>query len=189
MVNKAITGDSGRDDPLSSPSFLSHLYFGGPVNIDFTNQPLFSWYVVLLLVSGLVLIGMGIAPTGRAGKRVFNAVVGAAFLCYGFYLGFIFEGGTYVIFFKVFFVPVALIANTVRSYASWRNAPNANAQYQAMAQAQAPYGQPQTPYGQSQTPYGQPQAPYAQQQAPYGQPQAPFAQPQAPAGQVGDPQA
>ena len=145
------------------------------MNIDFTNQPLFSWYVVLLLVSGLVLIGMGIAPTGRAGKRVFNAVVGTAFLCYGFYLGFIFEGGTYVIFFKVFFVPVALIVNTFRSYASWRNAPTAHAQYQAMAQ-------PQTPYG-----YGQPQAPYGQPQAPYAQPQAASAQPQAPVGQVGEP--
>ncbi|MFC1413022.1 hypothetical protein ACEZCY_08910 [Streptacidiphilus sp. N1-12] len=111
------------------------------MNIDFSNDALFSWYVVLLLLSGLLLIGIGIAPMGSTGMRVFNALVGTGFLCYGIYLGFIFEGTSYIIFFKAFIAPVALLVNTVKSYTGRRNAAAAQARYQAQ-QAQAQQAAP-----------------------------------------------
>ncbi|MFC1416664.1 hypothetical protein [Streptacidiphilus cavernicola] len=115
---------------------------GDPVNIDFSNQPLFSWYVVLLAVSGVVLVGLSLVPTGRTGMRIFNALVGIAFLGYGFYLGFVFDGGTYIIFFKAFIVPVLLIANTVKSYAARRSS---RAEAAALRAPQVPYPYPQHP--------------------------------------------
>jgi hypothetical protein len=44
-------------------------------------------------------------------------VAGAAFLGYGGYLCFTFQGGTYLIFFKAFIVPVLLIVQFVRPMA------------------------------------------------------------------------
>jgi hypothetical protein len=94
------------------------------VNLDFSVDPMFSWYVVLLAVSGVVLLVLAaVSGSGQAtGMRVFNALVGAAFLGYGFYLAFLFEGETYIIFFKAFFVPVLLIANFFQSSAARRRA-------------------------------------------------------------------
>jgi len=86
-------------------------------NLDFSAQPLFSWYVVLLLFSGVALLVLGALNAGRqsTGWRILNLVIGLGFIGYGVYLGFVFKGGTYIVFFKALIVPVLLIVNTVRS--------------------------------------------------------------------------
>lgn len=86
-------------------------------NLDFSAQPLFSWYIVLLLFSGVALLVLGALNAGRqsTGWRILNLVIGLGFIGYGIYLGFVFKGGTYIVFFKAFFVPVLLIVNAVRS--------------------------------------------------------------------------
>jgi uncharacterized membrane protein len=50
--------------------------------------------------------------------RVFNALVGLAFLGYAVYLAFIFQVGTCMVFFKAFFVPVLLMGNYFKSRSS-----------------------------------------------------------------------
>ncbi|GAA2823542.1 hypothetical protein GCM10010441_55030 [Kitasatospora paracochleata] len=109
------------------------------MNLDFSVEPLFSWYVVLLLISGVAMVGIGaVASSGlSAGWRVFNVIAGVGFVGYGIYLGFIFEGGTYIIFFKAFILPVLMIVNFVRSLANRSNKP-APVQASMVAPAPAP---------------------------------------------------
>lgn len=87
------------------------------MNLNFSLDPLFSWYVVLLLVSGVAMFVMGITNAARQsiGWRIFGAVAGLGFFGYGVYLGFIFDGLEYIIFFKAFIVPIVVIVNFVRS--------------------------------------------------------------------------
>ncbi len=94
------------------------------MNFDFALEPLFSWYVVLLLLSGVAMFAMGCTNAARQsiGWRIFGAVAGVGFVGYGVYLGFLFEGGSYVIFFKAFIVPVVVIINFVRSLMANRQA-------------------------------------------------------------------
>jgi hypothetical protein len=42
-------------------------------------------------------------------------VAGIGFLGYGIYLGFMFEGGSYMMFFQAFILPALLVVNFVRS--------------------------------------------------------------------------
>lgn len=141
------------------------------MNLDFSAQPLFSWYVVLLLVSGVAMVAIGVLNTGgalSAGWRAFNVLAGLGFVGYGIYLGFISQSGSYIIFFKAFILPVVLIGRWVRSLGARKNVqqPVTAAQYQQAAayqqQAQAnPYqqqGQP-NPYQQAAQP-AQPQQSY-----------------------------
>ncbi|MCX5211668.1 hypothetical protein OG689_20635 [Kitasatospora sp. NBC_00240] len=95
------------------------------MNLDFSAEPLFSWYVVLLCISGVAMVAIGAVNFGALsiGWRIFNAVAGVGFLGYGIYLGFIFEGGEYLLFFKAFILPGVLIFNFVRSLATRGNAP------------------------------------------------------------------
>jgi hypothetical protein len=116
------------------------------VNLDFSAEPLFSWYVVLLLISGVAMTAIGAASFGglSTGWRVFNVLAGVGFVGYGIYLGFIFEGGSYIIFFKAFILPVVMIVNFVRSIGARDKAaagpvpPPPPAPVQAPVQAQAP---------------------------------------------------
>ncbi|TQF04196.1 hypothetical protein E6W39_20655 [Kitasatospora acidiphila] len=137
------------------------------VNIDFSAEPLFSSYVVLLLVSGVAMVAIGVLNIGgalSAGWRAFNAIAGLGFVGYGIYLGFIFQGGSYIMFFKAFILPVVLIAQWVRSLGARKNAqqPVTAAQFQQAAaayqqQAQAnPYQQQAqpNPYQQDAQPVG-----------------------------------
>ena len=151
------------------------------MNIDFSNSPGFSAYVVLLLVSGIaMLIIAALNSSGQtAGWRIFNAIVGVGFFGYGIYLGFVFTGGSYLILFKVFILPVALIVNFFRSRKSRQSdaaAPQMYVPTQGMPQqpydAAAPYASvPQQQMPQQTTPY-QPTQPQAAQppvpQAPQG---------------------
>ena len=90
------------------------------MNLDFDLEPLFSWYVLLLLLSGVAMFVMAFLNTARQsiGWRIFGAVAGLGFVGYGVYLGFLFEGGSYLIFFKAFFVPIVVIGKFVRSLMS-----------------------------------------------------------------------
>jgi hypothetical protein len=95
-----------------------------PVNIDFSAEPLFSIYVLLLIFSGIVMVALAaVSAAGQSvGWRIFNVLAGIAFFGYGVYLGFIFHGGTYLIFFKAFIVPVLLVVNFFRSMAQRKQA-------------------------------------------------------------------
>lgn len=57
------------------------------MNLDFSADPLFSWYVVLLIISGVAMIVIGAANGLSTGWRVFNALAGIGFIGYGIYLG------------------------------------------------------------------------------------------------------
>lgn len=173
----------------------------------------FLIYDLLLLLGGIAMVAIGIAIKEQGtGARILNVVVGLAFFAYGFYLMFLFEGGSYRIFFYVFILPILLIVRAVKARKEAREqaaahqfagapqpgqfAPSAPGQFAPSAPAQpgqgwpAPQGQP-APYGQA--PQGHPgQAPHQPghpaPQAPYGQP-APQGQYGQPQGQYGQPQA
>jgi hypothetical protein len=83
-------------------------------NLDFTDQAGFSWYCILLLVSGVILVAFAGLPGLGRGNRVVNVLFGLGFLGYGVYLVYFFQGGSYFVFFKAFIVPVVLIINSIR---------------------------------------------------------------------------
>lgn len=134
------------------------------VNLDFGLDPVFSWYVVLLCLSGVVMVALAAIKAGdqSVGSRALGAVAGLGFLGYGIYLGFIFDGGSYMMFFQAFILPALLIFNFVRSLLTKDSV--APQPYPAQPNPGAPMqGQPyqgdpaQAPY---QAGYAQPQ-PYA----------------------------
>ncbi|MFJ7910289.1 hypothetical protein [Kitasatospora sp. NPDC096204] len=167
-------------------------------NLDFSGQPLFSWYVVLLALSGVIMVVLGAVSGGlKAGLRVLNVVVGLGLLGYAYYLLFVFEGGTYTIFFKVFILPIGMIVASVKAIVERSNAKQQPAQAAAPFDPNAPQGafNPGAPFNPNapQAPFNPnaPQAPFnpAAQQAPYAQqpgapvpPVAPQAAPPAPQG-------
>ena len=146
------------------------------MNIDFSASPGFSAYVVLLLISGVAMLVIAALNSGgqSAGWRIFNAVVGVAFLGYGVYLAFVFTGGTYLIVFKAFILPIVLIVNFFRSLRARNTDAAAPSPYvpaqQYDAAAPSPYLPAQQPYGQ--VPQYQPVQPPAQPNQP-PVPQAP----------------
>lgn len=86
------------------------------MNLNFDAEPSFSWYVVLLALSGVVMLAMAAIGGGQKPlARLANLVFGAGFLGYAVYLGFIFKGGSYLMFFQAFILPVLLLADFVRS--------------------------------------------------------------------------
>lgn len=107
-------------------------------NLDFTNQAGFSWYCILLLVSGVLLLGLTGLPGLSRGGRVLNLIFGLGFLGYSIYLIFMFHGGTYFIFAKAFIVPVVLIINSLRGLRSANLRRRANSRQKAR---QASYSQ------------------------------------------------
>lgn len=94
----------------------------------------FTLYNALLAISGLLLVVMAATGFGgqKTGARVLNALVGVAFLGYAFYLFFIFDGGTYVMFYYAFVLPILLI---IQAFKNRKNAAANPAQAQAQAQA------------------------------------------------------
>jgi hypothetical protein len=159
------------------------------VNLDFGLEPGFSWYVVLLCLSGIVMVAMAAVKAGEqsTGSRALSAVAGLGFLGYGIYLGFIFDGGSYWMFFQAFILPILLVVNFVRTqFAKNQQQPFAGApapQYPAAPPAQQYPGAPaqQYPGAPAQQYPGAPaqQYPGAPAQAQYADGSA---QPQHPAG-------
>jgi hypothetical protein len=89
----------------------------------------FNIYTVLLMLSGLGLIGMGAGLRGIGmGRRVLNILIGVAFFGYGFYLQFLFPGGTYHVFIYVFVLPVILAVQAFKANKSARVARQAASQ-------------------------------------------------------------
>ena len=147
------------------------------MNLDFGLEPLFSWYVVLLCLSGVVMVALAASSAGErsVGSRAFSGVAGLGFLGYGVYLGFIFGGGSYLMFFQAFILPALLVVNFVRALFA-----NRQAQPQPYPEGPAqPYpGVPTQPYpGAPAQP--QPYQPGFAQPQPYqpGRPAQPY-QPQ-----------
>ncbi|MEU8926816.1 hypothetical protein AB0D10_38835 [Kitasatospora sp. NPDC048545] len=169
-------------------------------NLDFSAEPLFSWYAVLLALSGVIMLVLGAVAGGlKAGLRILNVLIGLGFLGYAYYLVFVFEGGTYYLFFKVFILPVAMIVYSVKAIVERSNAKQQAATAQAAGfdpnAPQAPYNPnaPQAPYNPNAPQPGapvppQPGAPVPPAAAPHQpgvppQPVAdnPYAQPAPPA--------
>ncbi|MFD5175301.1 hypothetical protein ACFWM1_05775 [Nocardia sp. NPDC058379] len=77
---------------------------------------MFDWYVGLLAFSGIAMIVMANVKGGQSEfAQVLNAVFGIGFLGYAGYLAFVFDGGSYLIFFQAFILPVLLLINFVKS--------------------------------------------------------------------------
>jgi membrane-bound ClpP family serine protease len=92
----------------------------------------FNVYTILLMLSGVLLIVVGASVPGQGTwMRILNILVGAAFLGYGFYLQFLFEGDSYRIFLYAFIGPILLIARTVQARQANRQAVAAAAAQQA----------------------------------------------------------
>jgi hypothetical protein len=140
------------------------------VNLDFGLDPVFSWYVLLLCLSGIVMVVLGAVNKGEqsAGSRALGVLAGLAFLGYGIYLGFIFDGGSYMMFFQAFILPVLLVVNFVRSVVAKPTPPQpylgAHSQPYQSAPPQQPY--PGAPV-QGQPYSGEPAQPYPVQGQPY----------------------
>lgn len=88
------------------------------MNIDFSADPKFSAYVLLLMATGIAMVVLA-SPAVRQSSmflRVLNTVVGLGFFGYGFYLTFLWDTqGTYLMFFKAFFLPAVLIFRTLQT--------------------------------------------------------------------------
>lgn len=89
-------------------ALLSDYIFGGFVNLDFSADPSFAWYVVLLLVSGTAMIGMSFARSQGSANQLINAIFGVLYVGYGGYLAFVFDGGSYFMFVWAFILPLVL---------------------------------------------------------------------------------
>ncbi|MET9486577.1 hypothetical protein [Nocardia sp. NPDC006630] len=77
---------------------------------------MFNWYVGLLAISGVVMLAMAAVKNGQStGSRSMNAIFGAGFLGYAGYLAFLFDGGSYLIFFQAFLLPVMMVVNFFRN--------------------------------------------------------------------------
>ncbi|RAG81878.1 hypothetical protein DN069_30570 [Streptacidiphilus pinicola] len=139
--------------------------------LHFTAHPFLALYALLLLVSGIGSIVMSVTNlSGQSiGWRIFGVVAGLAFAGYGVYMGFVFDGGEYIISFKAIILPFALLASLVARMRRGKPA-DAAAPVQGLSQQSVTpyYGVPpeQAPYAQQ--PYAPRPAPYGQAQ-PYGQ--------------------
>jgi hypothetical protein len=77
---------------------------------------MFAFYPFLLMFSGVLLVVLAVLPWQTGRRRIISAFFAAVFLGYGCYLEFAFTGGTYVIFYYAFIVPVVLAVQSVRAY-------------------------------------------------------------------------
>ncbi|MCG6496451.1 hypothetical protein [Kitasatospora sp. A2-31] len=92
------------------------------MNLDFSVDPVFSWYVVALAVSGIAIIALGSVNNAlSAGGRLFFVLAGLAFVGYAYYLAFVFRGGEYRLYYQTFAIPVLLVAHWVKALTGRRN--------------------------------------------------------------------
>jgi len=89
-------------------------------NLDFANHAGFSWYCLFLMFSGIALLVLAVLKKQLPQRRIVQAIFGLGFFGYGFYLTFIWGGGSYFVFFYAFVVPVMLIVNAFRGNATRR---------------------------------------------------------------------
>ncbi|KJS62555.1 hypothetical protein [Streptomyces rubellomurinus] len=151
-------------------------------NLDFSAEPLFSWYVVALAASGILLLGLGAFAFGvKFLPRILAIAAGIGLLYYAYYMAYVFEGGTYTLYYKLFVLPVLLIVYMVKAIVERGNA---KAKEKETAQRMAPFNPnaPQAPYNPTA-----PQAPFNPNVPPQPVADNPYAQPVPPA-QPGQPQ-
>jgi hypothetical protein len=118
----------------------------------------FDIYVLFLILSGIAMLVMAGVGTGqKPARRIWNLVLGAGFTIYGLYLLLFFHGGSYVMFFYVFALPIFMIVQFFRDRPAYQDPPQATG-------FQAP---PPSGYGQ---PPGDGQPPFYDQAPGYGQP-------------------
>jgi hypothetical protein len=81
----------------------------------------FYVYVIFLVASGVMLLGMGCAraPYARR-RRALNLIIGAGLAGYGLYLLLFFQSGHYFLFFYAFILPVLLAVRFFRERAAYR---------------------------------------------------------------------
>ena len=112
---------------------------------------MFDIYVLFLILSGAAMLVMASVKSGQTTtRRVWNAVLGAAFTGYGLCLLLFFQGGHYLLFYYVFILPILMAVRFFRD----RSAFQARQEAAAFRGAPAGYGQP-SGYGQPPV-YGQP---------------------------------
>lgn len=101
------------------------------------SSGVFNTYVALLAIAGVVTLVVACLPL-RQGvlARVLGVAFGLGFLGYAFYLEFVFDGGTFTMFYYVFILPFVYIARVVKAYADRRK------RQDALMQQQAAYGMP-----------------------------------------------
>ncbi|MFE5284284.1 hypothetical protein ACFRAQ_04830 [Nocardia sp. NPDC056611] len=77
---------------------------------------MFNWYVGLLALSGVIMLALASVRDGQSNTaRTIDAVFGAVYLGYAFYLAFLFDGDSYLIFFQAFILPVVMVVNFFRN--------------------------------------------------------------------------
>ncbi|GAB0105583.1 hypothetical protein JMUB6875_45620 [Nocardia sp. JMUB6875] len=76
---------------------------------------MFNWYVGLLALSGVIMLVLAAMRQQNDWSRALNAIFGVGFLGYAFYLAFLFDGGSYFIFFQAFILPVMMVVNYFRN--------------------------------------------------------------------------
>ncbi|MET8427053.1 hypothetical protein [Nocardia sp. NPDC004860] len=71
----------------------------------------------LLALSGVIMLALAVVRQGQSGaSRSINGIFGAVYLGYAFYLAFLFvDGGSYLIFFQAFILPVVMVVNFFRN--------------------------------------------------------------------------
>ena len=85
------------------------------------SADVFNVYVLFLILSGAAMLGMsGIRRGQVTARRIWNAVLGAAFLLYGFYLLLFFQNGHYVVFYYVFILPILMGIRFFRDRSGYR---------------------------------------------------------------------
>lgn len=105
---------------------------------------MFNIYVLFLILSGAAMLGMSGVRRGQVtARRIWNAILGAAFLIYGLYLLLFFQSGHYVVFYYVFILPVLMGIRFFRDRAAYRAMQQATA-----AQTPSPSYAQQGGYGQ-----------------------------------------
>jgi hypothetical protein len=89
-------------------------------NLNFAHNSGFSWYCLLLMFSGILMVVLGVMRAQRPARRLIRVLLGIAYFGYGFYLTFIFTGGHYWLFFQAFLLPVLVLVDYLRSGAARR---------------------------------------------------------------------
>ena len=78
--------------------------------------------MLFLILSGIAMLVMAFVKADYAKRRqVVNFIFGAGFLIYGLYLLFVFNGGTYFMFYYAFVAPIFLIVQFFRDRAAFRD--------------------------------------------------------------------
>jgi hypothetical protein len=84
--------------------------------IELSGDAMFAAYAVLLMLSGVLMIILGAAIGSQSKRtRVLSIIFGAGFFGYGFYLLFLFQGGSYFVFYYAFIVPILFVVQAIQA--------------------------------------------------------------------------